>query len=58
MYWAIQNLKESNHVSAISLAKNNWDGIIYVLENIQPQLREKGISRSIIRYPETNFQYA
>jgi hypothetical protein len=30
----IQNIKESNHVSAISLSENNGDSSICVLENL------------------------
>jgi hypothetical protein len=41
MYWVIQNIKESNHVSAIPLSENNWDGIICVLENVSNPNWEK-----------------
>ena len=30
MYWLIQNVKESNHVSIIALFENNWKGGIYI----------------------------
>jgi hypothetical protein len=29
-----KKIQESNHVSAIPLSENKWDGIICVLENI------------------------
>ena len=46
MYWVIQNIKESNHVSAISLSENNWGGIICVLENISNPNWEKSASHA------------
>ena len=41
MYWVIQNKKESNHVSAISLSEDNWDGIICILEHLSNPNWEK-----------------